>query len=34
VPGERWIKTKNRDYWRRELERESTLQRRRKRQLV
>jgi bifunctional non-homologous end joining protein LigD len=35
VPGERgWIKTKNRDYWRYELEREGALNRRRERQFV
>jgi bifunctional non-homologous end joining protein LigD len=35
LPGERgWIKTKNRDYWRWELEREGALNRRRERQFV
>jgi hypothetical protein len=35
VSGERgWIKTKNRDYWRWELEREGVLNRRRERQFV
>jgi ATP-dependent DNA ligase len=35
LPGERvWVKTKNRAYWRWELERESALHRRRERQFV
>src|SRR5262249_23226976 len=35
LPGERgWIKTKNRDYWRYELEREGALRARRERQFV
>jgi ATP-dependent DNA ligase len=35
VPGERaWVKTKNRDYWRWELEREGALKIRRERQFV
>jgi hypothetical protein len=32
--GRGWIKTKNRDYWRWEMEREGALQRRRERQFV
>jgi hypothetical protein len=35
VPGERaWIKTKNRDYWRSELEREGAFRSRRQRTFV
>jgi ATP-dependent DNA ligase len=35
VPGERgWIKTKNRDSWRREMEREGALRHRRVRQFA
>jgi hypothetical protein len=35
VPGERgWVKTKNRDYWRYEMEREGAFKARRERQFV
>ena len=35
MPGERlWIKTKNRDYWRYEMEREGAMKHRRERQFV
>ena len=34
-PGERgWVKTKNRSYWRYEMERESAINKRRQRQFV
>jgi hypothetical protein len=35
VPGERgWVTTRNRDYWRYEMEREGALRQRRERQFV